>query len=456
MKRKILLTLILTIILSFTFATPALAQDSDGRVVFGGNLTLKPEEKIKGDVVVFGGNATVPASSKIDGSLVVFGGNANIDGKIEGDIAMFGGNINLGETAEVEGDVGLAGGQATVADGAKIEGSIVEFNGDQGFTPPIPPIPRIPPIPEVPEIPSPPDSEFSGWDDQDYKWDKTPNFFERIGRSMVLLLALAVVSWLVATFMPQQMKTVGDTIVEATIASFGVGLLTAIIVAASFLLVFTICLAFIPPIAFLLAGVAALFGWIVIGQIIGERLLIATGRSFPNFILSTMVGVTALTVVATMPVLSWIDCIAPIFWCIGWLVIVIVGSIGLGAVILTRFGTRPYDPASLPTPGNPPPPPPRPRPSTWRESDFSDLDVAAASEAELKAKIKAALDEAEAVEAPEAETPGEEPAETEETPPEKPKRKKRTTKKKPTDETPPAPEEPPTDTPDDEEPDLNA
>jgi cytoskeletal protein CcmA (bactofilin family) len=449
MKQKLLLTLILTILLSFTFATPALAQESDGRVVFGGNLTLKPEEKIEGDVVVFGGNVTVPASSKIDGSLAVFGGNANIDGTIEGDIAMFGGNINLGETAVVEGDIGLAGGKATVADGATVEGSIAELNGDHGFSPPIPP---IPPIPEIPEIPSPPKSEFSGWEDWGRQWDNTPSFFERIGTSIVLLLALAVVSWLVATFMPQQMKTVGDAIAEATIASFGVGLLTVMIVAASFLLVFTICLAFIPAIAFLLAGVAGLFGWIVIGQMIGERLLIATGRAFPNFILSTVVGVTALTIVATMPVLSWIDCIGGIFWCLGWLVILIAGSIGLGAVILTRFGTRPYDPSSLSTPGNPPPSAPRPRPGAWTEADLSDLDVAAASEAELKAKIKAALDKADAVEAPEPEAPEEEPAETEEPPPEKPKRKKRTAKKKPTDETPPEPEEPPSDTPDNEEP----
>jgi hypothetical protein len=196
--------------------------------------------------------------------------------------------------------------------------------------------------------------------------------------------------------------------------------------------------------------VAALFGWIVIGQMIGERLLIATGQPFPNFILSTVVGVIVLTIVATMPVLSWIDCIGPIFWCLGWLVMLIVGSTGLGAVILTRFGARPYHPSSYATPGNPPPPPPRPRPGAWRETDFSDLDVATASEAELKAKIKAALDEADTTEAPE-----EEPAETKEASPEKPKRKKRTTRKKSTDETPPEPEEPPPDTPDDEEPDPN-
>jgi cytoskeletal protein CcmA (bactofilin family) len=444
MKQKILLTLILTILLSFTFATPALAQESNGRIVFGGNLTLKPEEKIEGDVVVFGGNVTVPASSKIEGSLAMFGGNANIDGKIEGDIAMFGGNINLGETAVVEGDIGLAGGKATVADGATVEGSIAELNGDQGFTPPIPPIPPKP--------------EFPGWEGWGHDWDGTPSFFERIGRSIVLLLALAVVSWLVATFMPQQMKTVGDTVADATVVSFGVGLLTAVIVAASFLLVFTICLVCIPIIAFLMAGVAALFGWIVIGQIIGERLLTATGRPFPNFILSTVIGVTVLTVVAKMPVLSWITCIGGVFWCISGLVTLVAGSIGLGAVILTRFGTRPYDPSSFSTPGNPSPPPPRPRPGAWTEADLSDLDVAAASEAELKAKIKAALDEADAAEAPEAETSKEEPAETEETPPEKPKRKKRTTKQKPTGETPPEPEEPTSDPPDNEEPgpDSNA
>jgi cytoskeletal protein CcmA (bactofilin family) len=458
MKYK-LLTLTLSLFLFFTFATPVLAQGPDGRVVFGGNLTLKEEETIEGDVVVFGGDVTMPPSSTIEGDMVVFGGNANIDGQIKGDVVMLGGNINLGETAVIEGDIGLTGGNITAAEGARIEGKVTNlggiFNRDDGFTAPIPP---IPPVPEIPAIPSRPEPNFFNW------WAREVfDFFQNVGRTIGLLVALAVISWVVATFMPQQMKMVGDTVADATLISFGVGLLTALIVAASFLLVLTICLAFIPALASLLLAITVLFGWIVIGQMIGERLLMASGQPFPNFIFSTVVGVTVLTIVARMPIISWIPCIGFIFGFLGWLLGMIVALTGSGAVILTRFGTRPYYASSYAPSGNPSSPAARPGTGrSWAEEDFADLDIASASEAELKAKIQAALAEADKTDDDgEEETPAQaepatkEPAEAETAPPEKPKRKKRTTRKKSTDkktEETPEPEEPTPDTPEDEEP----
>ncbi|MBN1219809.1 MAG: polymer-forming cytoskeletal protein [Anaerolineae bacterium] len=391
MKRKLFI-LPLTLILFLLLAPPALAQGPDGRVIFGGNLTLKEGETIDGDVVVFGGNVSLRSGSTIQGSMVVFGGNANVDGVIEGDIAMLGGNLKLGNTAVIEGDIGLIGGDTSVAEGARIEGKIERiggnYNGEGGFVAPIPPIPPIPEIPEVPEPPQPPHFETYGW------MDEVMDFFADIAFNITLLVGLAVVGWLVATFMPQQMKVVGDTLVDTPVVSFGVGLLTTVIVMASFLLVLTICLAFIPLIAVLLLGIAILFGWIVAGQILGERLLVAIGRPYPNFVLSTVVGVVALTIVANMPVIGWIPCIGWILGFLGWLAGVIVTLVSLGAVILTRFGTRPY----YATSGGPVPTP-RPRPGAYPDTgypdkDFSDLDVNSSSEAELRAKIKAALDEA--------------------------------------------------------------
>ena len=42
--------------------------------------------------------------------------------------------------------------------------------------------------------------------------------------------------------------------------------------------------------------------------------------------------------------LSSAFCLAPL----GWLVMIILGCLGLGAVVLTRFGTMPYTPAAGP------------------------------------------------------------------------------------------------------------
>ncbi|NJN99395.1 MAG: hypothetical protein HC875_37515 [Anaerolineales bacterium] len=308
---------------------------------------MKAEEEIDGDVVVFGGNVTMPASSQIDGDLVVFGGNATVDGTVTGDIGMIGGNIKLGKTAVVEGDIGLLGGEADVAEGATVEGEVHSLNrfgfGEgEGFT--IPPIPTA--APDAPAAPAPPvaprfehDSDFSDFGHGIFR------FIKNVVEDIAVLLSLAVIGWLVAAFMPEQMKTVGDTLTRSAPFSFGVGLLTWFIAGAvGTILLITICLAFIPILGFILLAIATLFGWIVAGQVIGERLLLASGRPYPNHVVSTLVGVTALTTVAIMPIIGEIPCIGGLLSFLGGLLGIVVALTGLGAVILTRFGTQPYPP----------------------------------------------------------------------------------------------------------------
>jgi hypothetical protein len=223
------------------------------------------------------------------------------------------------------------------------------------------------------------------------------DFFRYVVGNIALLLALAVLSWLVAAFMPEQMKVVGDTLVESAPLSFGLGLLTSIfVVVIGGVLLITICLAFIPPVAFLLLGIATLFGWIVAGQVIGERLLVATGQSHSNLVGSTLLGVTALTLVATMPIIEMIPCLGFLLSLLGGLFGIIVALTGLGAVILTRFGTQPYPPPTYAFSGGSSPTP-APGPATRADRPRSvSLSTLERSEAELRAKIDAALAEADA------------------------------------------------------------
>lgn len=436
MKNKLLnktviliIPLLLAVISTFTLTLPALAQGPNGdQVVFGNNLELKAEEKINGDVLVFGGNVTMPASSEIKGDLVVFGGNADINGTVTGNIGMLGGDVNLGKTAVVKGDIGLLGGEANVAEGATVEGQVqslnrFHFGEGEGFTvppnPPASPVPPIPPVPPAPPVrPLPtisPDHISSGLLGGA---SRVFGFFKGLVEDIAILVALAVMAWLVAAFMPEQMKVVGDTLSRSAPVSFSLGLLTwviALVVGA--VLAITICLAFIPLLGFILLAIATLFGWIVAGQIIGERLLIASGRPYPNLVTSTVLGVIALTIVATMPIIGEVPCIGFIFGLVGTLLALIVSLTGLGAVILTRFGTQPYPPPAYAYAGGvPPAPKPAPAPGRPRADLLSSLER---SEAELRARIDAALAEADAAsEAPTGEEPGvEEPEESSENPP---------------------------------------
>ena len=405
MKSRLLnmtMIFILPLILAFVWTSPALAQGPVGdQVIFGDNLVLKAEENIKGDVVVFGGNVTMPPSSEINGDLVVFGGNADIDGTVTGDIGMIGGNVKLSETAVVKGDIGLLGGNADVAEGATLEGNVQSFNrfgfGDgEGFT--IPPIPSVAPVPPIPPIPPiSPDSmrpSFSGWTDRAF------GFFRGVFEDVAALLSLAVIGWLVAAFMPEQMKVAGDTLTQSAPLSFGLGVLTTLIAAVlGGVLLITICLAFIPLLGYIVLGIATLFGWIVAGQVIGERLLMASGRPFPNPVGSTVLGVIVLTTVVVMPIIGQVPCIGFIFGLVGGLVGIIVALTGLGAVILTRFGTQPYPPSAYVFASAGGSPAPNHGPTTSGDRPHSELlSSLERSEAELRAKIKAALAEADAAE----------------------------------------------------------
>jgi hypothetical protein len=234
------------------------------------------------------------------------------------------------------------------------------------------------------------------------------SIFTEIVWTIALLLTLALISWLVAAFMPEQMMTVRNAISESAGLSFGLGLITTLVsIVVGVVLLITICLAFVPIIGYILLSIASLFGWIVIGQMFGERLLIASGRHEAGLIYSTIFGVVLLTVLTGMPVIGQIPCLGWVLWLVGGIIGTILSLTGLGAVLLTRFGSRPYPPvpgssSDSPRPsassgmggGGYSPSSPKVR---WTDPtpNVSEDDIAS-SEAELRAKIKAALAEADA------------------------------------------------------------
>lgn len=444
MRNKKIFIILLSLLLSLVFAAPAFAQGPDGaQVVFGNNLEVTNETTLNRDVVVFGGMVLVDETSQIngdmavfggnvdiqgvvDGDMIVFGGNVSVSGTIDGDVGLVGGNINLGETAVVKGDIGLVGGQPNVAEGAVIEGEIRGPNqfdfeygpghrNDEVDGPAAPPIPPVPPVPDFPQSGS--------------------GFLGLLGRivsdtvwTISLLVTLGVITWVVAAFMPEQMMNARQTILESAPLSFGVGLISWLVAAVSFALILTICLAFVPVVALAVLGIATLFGWIVVGQMVGERLLVASGQSQPNFILASIVGVWVLTVVTNMPIIGQIPCIGWLLGLAGFLAGLVISLTGLGAVLLTRFGTRPYAPATYPYSSRGPSYSPGGggRRVRWAEPapDVS-VEERVSSEDELRAKIKAALDDADKAAPEPAEAAGETEPDEDNAPGETPKKRGR-------------------------------
>jgi hypothetical protein len=353
---KKLLSVVALFILMLSMAAPVFAQGGDngqGQVTFGKDLVLNAGDVINGSVVVFGGNLVMAKGSRINGDTVVFGGNGRLDGEINGDAAFIGGGASLGPTARVDGDLSSLGGTLTVDKAAYVRGQVIQTNQFDGGRMPFPHF----------------GPQVFQWGTS---WNGGFNLFDRLFRLVsglvlwfVAAMVLAAIGVMVVIFLPEPVDVVGKTITQAGPASFGLGLLTQIVAAA--LVVFfaiTICLS---PVSILLAAamaLAVLYGWIVAGYLLGRRLLKALQKSEsePAPVAAAAVGIFAVTLLPSeLMVLGDIPCLGVLFWLMGAGLWLVIASTGLGAVVLSRFGTQAYTPAThRPSPPALPPTPPAP------------------------------------------------------------------------------------------------
>jgi hypothetical protein len=162
-------------------------------------------------------------------------------------------------------------------------------------------------------------------------------------------------------FLPRPTERVARTIVEQPVTAGGVGLLT-IIVAPLMLVGMAITLILIPVslLGVVVLVVAWFFGHIAIGYEVGRRLGIALNQDWPLAV-AAGIGTFLVTLIS-----SGID---QLVFCIGWMVPFLVGVLGLGGVILTRFGAQAYPPPVYTGPVNPPLQPGPPAPPISPEPD---------------------------------------------------------------------------------------
>jgi len=297
--------------------------------IFGENFTLKSGETLNEDLVVFGGSISIEKEARVKGSVVLFGGSLTIDGEVDSDVVVMGGAIKLGPEAHLRGNLIHFGAPLDRAEGAKIDGEIIN-------NPTRPEIPGTPGRPAVPSIPTP-----SGW------WDGNPAWAAASALGKALLLAL--LAMLIATFLPTQMRRVADGLVAQPLVTFGIGLLTLIlfivlIVALGLFSVLIITLILTIP---LIAAVSIVFtagsvlGWLAFGAEVGLRLAQAFKQEW-SLPLAAGIGVFAVGLVSNIP-------------CFGGLASTLVGLAALGAVVLTRFGTRTASLLTVPVPASEPP-----------------------------------------------------------------------------------------------------
>ena len=302
---------------SVTTDTANALLSSGQSVTFGGDITVPAGETREGDLVAFGGNVTVDGTVTQD--VVAVGGNVTINGTVGRDVASVGGSVTLGPHAMVGRDIALAGGSLNRAPGAIVGRNVTYAN--RGF----------------------------GWGGPPYftAFDHRP--FGAFGWGglvfgVIIAIGIVLLGLMLLLFFPRQLLATGTTVEQRPLESFGLGC-GGVIAGLALMILFAITIIFIP-VSLALATVMTigwLFGWAAIFVVIGQRLLRTANRA-QELVPALLLGGLLVGILANIPVINFF-------------VLVVGGSVALGAVIYSRFGTRP---PSLPLIGSAPPPTPQP------------------------------------------------------------------------------------------------
>lgn len=250
------------------------------------------------------------------GDVAILGGSASIAGRVDGDLVVLGGNVKLRESALIEGQLVNFGGEVARGEGAVIRGGETIGPLDFGFSGPWSASRGLSTGPR-------------GWFDEGGRMvlNLIWGVIKAIGRAVVL----TILGLLIILFLPEQSQRVVGTVVAKPLPSLGVGLLTLLV--AFFVGLILLIAACAGLFVWLAAALAWIFGWTVVGQMVGQRVLEAF-KVEPTAPLATVAGVALISLIWAFP------CLGPLF-------ALIVGAIGLGAVVLTRAGTQIYPPAPM-------------------------------------------------------------------------------------------------------------
>ncbi len=286
---------------------------SEDKLVLGNSFTLLKGQILNGDLAILGGTAVLDKDSQVNGDIAVLGGRLEINGNVNGNVQAFGGSIELGETALIAGSLYNFSSTLSQSEGAIILGQqIANLPFDLHLGDNVNPI-----VPDNQTV-----NSFS--------------FIQFIGGilfSILQIFSLSALALILVLIAPKPSNRVARAIIKQPFVHWGIGLLTVLVL--PILLVFltiTIVLSPFAIIGVLIFAIALIYGWINLGFALGKRLFgnkptsmsPALEAAIGTLILSTIARITAL-----VP-------------CIGWFLVALVSLIGLGAIILTRLGTREY------------------------------------------------------------------------------------------------------------------
>jgi hypothetical protein len=259
-------------------------------------------------------DAYVPPGREVDGDVVVVFGTARVDGQVTGSVVSVLGSVRLGPGATVSGDAVAVGGDLDLARGATVHGESVSV----GFMP--------------------------------FSWG-----IPTLGFLLMTIVSGALITlfvgWLLFLTMGRRMRQTAITVTRRTGSSLVMGLvsppLVIITIGLLFITVIGIPGAFLLPILY---GVVLLAGQIAAAYVLGCKLMGRTvgegGAMVPLLVGSLFVALffAVGAVLAVYP--GWTRTAALFFSLAGMLLLIVLAIVGSGAILVSRIGSRPEDPAA--------------------------------------------------------------------------------------------------------------
>jgi len=286
--------------------------------------------------VRFGGDVAVAEDEAIGDDVVAILGSARVDGRVDGNVVSVGGSVRLGPKANVRGDVTAVGGGVERADGSVVNGQINEIRiGTPTFGPFV---------------------DVRPW--RDWHWFGNTVRYP-LGGSVDLVATLVrvglvgLLAALMIAVLPSPVRRVADRVAAEPWRSGFVGLaaqllfvpllvVTVVILAVS---IIGIPLLLLVPFGLIAVVVALVMGFAgascAVGRWIGQR----AGGGIPGLLVSLVVGlavVFAVTVIAKFLGLAGLPLRMVVGGILvaGFLIEYVAWTVGLGGVLLSRFGRR--------------------------------------------------------------------------------------------------------------------
>lgn len=288
----------------------------------------RPRGRRRNDMVRIGGDIQVRLDEHVAGDVVAIGGNADVNGQVDGDVVVIGGVLELGPNAVVQGDVVSVGGGLRRDPNAIINGETTEvgfgamFGGSRG--------PRV---------------AWARWNPMGalYPFARFMGTLVRVG----LLMLLAGLVILVARTPVEQ---IADRAASEPVKSWAVGFLAQILFVP--ILVFTVVvlaisiigipLLLLVPVAIVAAMVVFLVGFTGvayhIGRLLQARIAWLTARPYAATLAGIILILSPLLVARLLGLTGAGAVLASPLAAAGFVAEYIAWTTGVGAAALVRFG----------------------------------------------------------------------------------------------------------------------